>query len=85
MALFAASVSGCASLAVKPSDGLLAKTGKVAIRVYTWLYQGGTHVVGVPIGNAVTASSVTFWCKTTFIATSLGVVKWWRYEGNACC
>lgn len=48
--------------------------------MYTFFFNGGTVVM--PIGNLAYAVNRT--CKTIFIARDNGVIKSWRWEGNAC-
>ena len=66
-----------------PSDVYTMPDGRKA---YTWLRVGGTRVTANynRYLNMVTAGSVTYWCKTTFTTTPSGVVRNWRWEGNAC-
>ena len=55
-------------------------------KMYTWLRVGGTKVVADynQYLNTLTASTVAYWCKTTFTVTPQGVITNWRWEGNAC-
>lgn len=55
-------------------------------RMYTWLWVGGTLVTASYNSylNMTTAGAVTYWCKTTFTASPSGVLRSWRWEGNAC-
>jgi len=48
--------------------------------MYTWWFDGGT--VAMPIGNM--AYAVKRYCKTTFVVNQQGIIKSWRWEGNAC-
>ena len=66
-----------------PSNEYIMPNGN---KMLTWLWVGGTQVFANynRYLNMTTASSVTYWCKTTFTVNSSGVVLTWRYEGNAC-
>ncbi len=48
--------------------------------MYTFFFDGGA--VAMPVGNM--AYAVNRSCKTTFTAGSNGIIKTWRWEGNAC-
>lgn len=66
-----------------PSNEYVMPNGK---KMYTWLWVGGTRVVANynQYLSMVTGGSVTYYCKTTFTVSKLGVVETWRWEGNAC-
>lgn len=54
--------------------------------VYTWLWVGGTRVLSNynETLNMVTTQAVTSWCKTSFTVNTQGVIRLWRWQGNAC-
>lgn len=66
-----------------PSDEYSMPNGNT---MYTWLWVGGTQVLSNynETLNMVTTQAVTSWCKTSFTVNTRGVVRRWRWQGNAC-
>jgi len=66
-----------------PSDQLTMPDGRT---LYTWLWVGDTVVTSNynRYLNLATAYATTYWCKTTFTVDAQGIIRAWRFEGNAC-
>jgi hypothetical protein len=55
-------------------------------KMYQYVSNGGSRSFASynDFTNSASSYTVSYWCKTTFLANEKGIIINWSWEGNAC-